>query len=118
MTNSSDTPPDAQTTVVNTSDARSSPATGIAEIAQGMVQLGNGLASIADGLAKTGHIISPMQDMLTELVAALQEVQKDTRRLGGFKGLLHLARDKDLQRTIQLLKVIPILLDRLSVGQK
>lgn len=115
--NSSDGPPDAQT-MANTAERRSSAATGIAEIAQGIVQLGNGLASIADGLAKTGQIILPMQDMLPELVAALQEVQKDTRCLGGFKGLVHLARDKDLQRTIRLLKVIPILLDRLGVGQK
>ena len=92
-------------------------ALGIAEIANGIVQLGNGLASIAHGISKTGQIIRPMQGLLGEFFGAVKEVQKDRMKLGGFLGLIRLVRDKGFQRTIQLLKVVPLLLDRITSGQ-
>lgn len=92
-------------------------ALGIAEIANAIVQLGNGLASIAHGISKTGQIIRPMQGLLGEFFGAVQEVQKDRMKLGGFLGLIRLIRDKDFQRTIQLLKVVPLLLDRITSAQ-
>ena len=50
-----------------------------------------------------------MQGLLVEFFGAVQEVQKDRMKLGGFLGLIRLIRDKDFQRAIQLLKVVPLL---------
>lgn len=92
----------------------SAQANAIAEIAQGVAQIGNGLAAIGHGVAEVGQTMAPLQDLIEPLNAALQDVQRRQAGLGGIFGLLRLLRDKELQRTIHLLTILPAFLDRLG----
>ncbi len=99
---------------VGAEDTLSAQAKAIADIAQGVAQIGNGLSAIGHGVAEVGRTLSPLQELVVTLNAALKEVQGRGQRLGGILGLLRLLRDKELQRTIHLLTVLPAVLDRLG----
>lgn len=44
--------------------------------------------------------------------SAMQEIEDDDAQLGGFSGLMHLLRDKEVQKGLHMLSILPTYLDR------
>lgn len=58
-----------------------------------------------DAIGQTMHLLHSAED-------AMRDARKDEKHLGGYSGMLHLFRDKNVQKGLRMLSVLPIYLEK------